>query len=195
MNNIALVLLGAGGSSRMGTPKQLLPYQGRPLIRHAVETGFAAGCDPVVVVLGSRVEETRATLEGLDVVVVENTDWEQGVGTSIRAGVSGAEILGSEGVILTMVDQPLVSAEILKRLVEEHEETGRPIIASEYGGTVGVPAFFHREFFPKLKALLPTESCTGVILAHLDQSIRIACPEAETDIDTPEDYRSISSKS
>jgi molybdenum cofactor cytidylyltransferase len=192
MDNIALVLLAAGGSTRMGKPKQLLPYQGQPLIRYVAKTALASGSDPVVVVIGSDVAEMRAALDGLDVVVVENTEWEQGIGTSIRAGISGAEILGCGGAILALADQPLITAEILKHLVEEHEETGRPIIASEYDGTVGVPAFFTREFFPKLKALLPSEGCKATILAHLEQSIRIACPEAETDIDTPEDYQSIS---
>jgi molybdenum cofactor cytidylyltransferase len=192
MDNIALVLLAAGGSTRMGSPKQLLAYQGQPLIRHAAQTALASGCDPVVVVLGPQVDAMRAALDGLDVVVVENTEWEQGIGTSVRAGISGAEILGCEGAILTLADQPLVTAEILKRLIEEHAETGRPIIASEYAGTVGVPAFFTAEMFPKLKALLPTEGCKAVILAHLEQSIRITCPEAETDIDTPGDYQSIS---
>jgi len=177
----------------MGSPKQLLPYQGQPLIRHAAETALAAGCDPVLVVLGSHMQEIRAALDGLDVVIVENTDWEQGIGTSIRAGVSGAEIMGSDGAILALADQPLVTADILKRLVSEHEETGRPIIASEYAGTVGVPAFFVREYFPKLTALLPTEGCKAVILANLEQSIRIGCPEAETDLDTPADYNSITS--
>ena len=193
MTNIALVLLAAGGSTRMGSPKQLLSSQGRPLVRHAAETAIASGCDPVFVVVGSHAEEIRAALEGLDIVIVENTDWEQGVGTSIRAGISGAEIMGSEGAILALADQPLVTAEILQRLVAEHEETGRPIIASEYADTVGVPAFFTREFFPKLKALLPTEGCKAVILANLEQSIRISCPEAETDLDTPGDYQAVSS--
>jgi molybdenum cofactor cytidylyltransferase len=195
MDNIALVLLAAGGPARMGSPKQLLPYQGRPLIRHAAETALASGCDPVVVVLGSGIAEIRAALEGLDVVVVENTDWEQGIGTSIRAGISGAEIIGCDGAILWSADQPLVTAEILRRLVEEHEETGRPIIASEYSGTVGAPAFFTRDFFPKLTALLPSEGCKAVILANLEQSIRIGCPEAETELDTPDDYQALSGKS
>jgi molybdenum cofactor cytidylyltransferase len=195
MDNIALVLLAAGGSTRMGSPKQLLPYRGQPLVRHTAEIALASGCDPVMVVLGSHANEIRAALDGLEVVVVENTDWEQGMGTSIRAGVSGAEIMGAEGVVLAMADQPLVTAEILKRLVEEHEETSRPIIASEYSGTVGVPAFFTREFFPKLKALMPTEDCKAVILANLEQSIRITCPEAEMDIDTPDDYQTLPGKS
>ena len=192
MNNIALVILAAGGSTRMGEPKQLLPYKGQTLIRHVAETALATGCDPVVVVLGSRVDDIRAALDGLDVVVVENADWEQGLGTSIRAGISGAEILGCDGAILALADQPMVTAEVLKRLIDEHEETGRPIIASEYGNTVGAPAFFAREMFPQLKALLPTEDCKGVILAHLEQSIRIHCPEAETDLDTPADYKAAS---
>ena len=117
------------------------------------------------------------------------------MGTSIRAGISAAKIMACDGAILASADQPLVTAEILRRLVEEHEETGRPIIGSEYAGTVGVPAFFAHEFFPKLTALLPSESCKAVILANLDQSIRIACPEAETDLDTPEDFESLSKKS
>ena len=175
----------------MGSPKQLLMYQGRPLVRHAAETAIASGCHPVLVVLGSQADEIRAALDGLDVVIVENTDWEQGMGTSIRAGISGAEIMGCDGAILALADQPLITAEILKHLVDEHEETGRPIIASEYSNTVGVPAFFSREYFPKLTALLPSEGCKAVILANLERSIRIACPEAETDLDTPSDYRAV----
>lgn len=191
MSNIAVVLLAAGGSTRMGSPKQLLPYNGRPLVRHAAETAIAADCGPVLVVLGAKIGEIRPALDGLDVVVVENTDWEQGVGASIRAGISGAEILGCEGAVLMLADQPRVTAEILRRLVEEHAETGRPIIASEYADTVGVPVFFTSEFFPQLKELHPAEGCKGVILAHLDRSIRIACPEAEADIDTPEDFEAV----
>jgi molybdenum cofactor cytidylyltransferase len=191
MKNIAMVLLAAGASTRMGSPKQLLSYRGRPLIRHAAETALAAGCDPVMVVLGAHAPEIRAALDGLDVVVVENTDWKEGIGTSIRAGISGAEIMGCDGAVLGLADQPLVTSEILKRLVDEHEETGRPIVASEYADTVGVPAFFSREYFPKLTALLPSEGCKAVILANIEQSIRISCPEAETDLDTPADYQAV----
>jgi molybdenum cofactor cytidylyltransferase len=191
MDNIALILLAAGGSARMGSPKQLLSYRGRPLVRHAVETALASGCDPIMVVLGAHIEEIRAALDGLDVVIVENTDWQKGLGTSIRAGVSGAGIMGSDGAVLTSIDQPLITADVLKRLVNEHEETGRPIIASEYSNDVGMPAFFTKEFFPKLTSLLPTEDCKAVILANLDLSIRIPCPEAETDLDTPGDYDAV----
>ena len=74
------------------------------------------------------------------------------MGTSIRAGISGAEILGCEGAIIALADQPHVTADIFRKLIEEHEETNRPVIASEYAGTVGAPAFFARELFPNLKS-------------------------------------------
>jgi|SRR5580693_3828539 molybdenum cofactor cytidylyltransferase len=183
MDNIALVLLAAGAAARMSSTKQLPSRDGRPLIRQATENALAAGFDPVVVVLGPHVAEIRAALEGLDVVVVENTEWEEGTGSSIHAGIAGAQIVGCEGAVVASADQPLVTQEILKKLVEEHEETGRPIIASEYGGTVGEPAFFSRDYFSKLTALLPKEGCKAVILANLEQSIRIACAEAETVLD------------
>lgn len=188
MDNIALVLLAAGASTRMGSPKQLLPYEGRPLIRHAAEVALASKCEPVVIVLGSHVEEIRAALGDLDVVVVENTEWQTGMGSSIRAGISGAEILGCAGAILALADQPRVTAEIYNHLIAEHDETGRPIIASEYSETVGVPVLFARAFFPDLKSLPANQGCNGVILAHLEQSILVACPEAELDLDTPDDY-------
>jgi molybdenum cofactor cytidylyltransferase len=168
MKNIAVVILAAGGSTRVCSPEQ---------VRQSAQTARVAGCDPVMAVVGPHVDETRGALDGLDVVVVENTDWEQGIGSSIRAGVSGAAIMGCDGAILLMADQTSVSAEFLKHLFEEHEETGRPIIASEYSDTVGVPAFFAREYFPKLTALLPSEDCNAVILANLEQSIRISVPE------------------
>ena len=183
MDNIALVLLAAGRAARLNPSKKLPSFEGRTVIRHAVENALAAGCDPVVVVVGPNISEIRVDLDGLDVVMVENAEWEKGVGTWIQAGVSGAQIVGCEGAIISSADQPLITPEILQRLVEEHEETGRPIIASEYGETIGEPAFFTSEYFPKLTSLHPTEGCKAVILANFEQSIRIACPEAETIVD------------
>ncbi len=124
-NNIALVLLAAGGSTRMGTPKQLLSYKGQPLIRHAAQTALDSGCDPVIVVLGCHIGEIRAALDGLNVVVVENTEWDSGMGTSIRAGISAAEIMGCDGAILALADQPLITAGILKSLMAEYADFGK----------------------------------------------------------------------
>lgn len=180
-----IVILAAGASTRMGEPKQLLDYQGKPLLRHAAEVALEA-CEQVIVVLGSRAAELRPALVGLPVIIVENPDWEGGMGTSIRTGIAAAAHL--DGVILTLADQPLITAEFYQTLVQSHLETSQPIVTSQYAGTVGVPVFFAREYFPQLLALEPSQGCKGVILKYSDHALRLNCPEAEMDIDTPEDY-------
>lgn len=172
----------------MGSPKQLLPYRGRPLLRHAAEVALATECRPVIVVLGSQPDEIRLALAGLPVETVVNPRWEEGMGTSIHAGVEAAQSHGLDGIILGLGDQPLVTADLLTRLVHEHLRTGRPIVASAYAGTVGVPVFFSRRFFTPLMELKPEQGCKGLILKHEDQAILLDCPQAEADIDTPEEY-------
>jgi molybdenum cofactor cytidylyltransferase len=192
----AIVLLAAGSSTRMGFPKQLLTYDGKPLIRHSIEVALRTSCDAVVVVLGANAAQIRTALEGIEtgdkqVVVTENFRWPEGMGTSIRAGIEAVERLGVEDAILALADQPLITPEILNRLAGEHVRTGQPIVASQYAGTVGVPVFFAGSHFPQLAALAPDQGCKGVILKNRDGAMRIDCPEAEVDIDTPADYEAI----
>ncbi len=187
-----IVVLAAGNSTRMGTAKQLLDYCGKPLLRHTVEVAVRAMSQShVSVVLGSRIPELLPALAGLPVTILENPRWEEGMGTSIHTGVAHAEAAGLDGVILALADQPLITPESLDRLIHTHMETRQPIVAAQYAGTVGVPVFFSREFFPKLLALKPQQGCKGVILSHPDHAFHLDCPEAEIDIDTPQDYSSL----
>lgn len=188
---IGVIVLAAGGSTRMGSPKQLLPFRGVPLIRFAAETALATRCGPVIVVLGSHAGEIALALTDLNVQLVENPDWEGGMGSSIRAGVMAAVEQECDGVILALADQPLISPEILNGLVEAHVASGKPIVASQYAGTVGVPVLFSRRFFPHLVGLAPSQGCKGLILSWPNESILIPCPEAELDIDTPAQYSAV----
>jgi molybdenum cofactor cytidylyltransferase len=188
MHEFGVVVLAAGNSSRMGSAKQLLDYGGKPLLRHAVEVALASTCRRVIVVLGSQCDELRRALDGLPVAIEENGRWAEGMGTSIQAGVEAARRENLAGVILSLADQPLVTARNLNALVNAHLESGQPIVASRYSGTVGVPAFFSREFFPQLLSLAPSAGCKGVILSHAGSALHLDCLEAESDIDTPEDY-------
>lgn len=192
MTHTSAVILAAGNSSRMGQPKQLLPLNGEPLIRHAAQTALASVCNSVIIVLGAEASRVREALAGLPVEIVENLAWADGMGTSIHAGVSS--VSNADGLVLMLADQPLVSPEIINNLVLTHRATGRPIVASQYAETVGVPVYFAREYFPHLLALRPDQGCKGLILAHPDQTIRLACPEAEADIDTPRDFERISNQ-
>ena len=190
MPDTAAVVLAAGGSSRMGVPKQGLELDGTPLVRRAAEAACGAGCRPVVVVLGACADEVGRRLDGLPVLVVENARWEAGLGSSIRAGVAAAIAAAPEieGVLLALADQALVDAAALMRLCRTARSSRHPVAASRYAGTIGVPAWFARDFLPRLLALDPAEGCKRLLRAHAHETAIVDCPEAGFDVDTPEDY-------
>lgn len=192
MTKTTLLLLAAGNSTRMGSPKQLLDYGGVPLLRHAARQALDSRCDRVIVVLGADSDAVRRALFSLPVDVVENPRWDEGMGTSIQAGLRAVK--DADAAILALADQPLVTAAVYDRLIRQHELSGQPIVTSQYAGTVGVPVLFAKSLFGPLLALKPSQGCKGVILAHLDQSLRIDCPEAEADVDTPQDYEQLVSR-
>ena len=176
----------------MDTPKQFLPFRGKPLVRHCAEVALAA-FQPTIAVVGASVAKVEAALAGLPVEVVHNERWEHGVGTSIQAGVRRAAELGLDGVVLSLADQPLVTPEHLSALREKQAISGKPIIASRYAGTVGVPALFSCQYFPHLLRLGPTQGCKGIIVSNEQDTILVDCQAAEFDIDTPADYASLAS--
>ena len=190
MRSVGLVLLAAGKSSRMQAPKQLLPFRGKPLVRHCAEIALVA-YQSVIVVLGANALEVTAALDGMPVTLVHNQYWEQGMGTSIGAGVQRAAKDNLEGIVLSLADQPMVSADYLRGLSEAHKESGQPVVASRYAGTVGVPVFFAHSFFDQLLQLRPEQGCKTVILSNRDRALCVDCPEAEFDIDTPQDYEAL----
>ncbi len=186
---VGFVLVAAGASQRMGTAKQLLPYDGVPLVRRAASHALASGCAPVVVVVGARGDAVTAALDGLPVTVAVNPRWAEGVGTSIHAGLAAlARCPDIEGVVLGLADQPFVTAPVVERLVTRWRRSGKAIAASRYAGTVGVPACFSPAGLPWLAALSPDQGCKRVILEHLDDAVLEDCPEAVADVDTPGEY-------
>ncbi len=193
--NVALVILAAGGSTRLGSPKQLLEYRGRSLLRHAAETALATSCRPVLVVLGSGSDRLEDELAGLEVHPVENPDWSQGMGTSIRRGIRTLLKLlpAVDGALLTLCDQPLIRPEMLESLVRAFRQ-GQPsckAVASVYEGTRGVPALFGREWLVEM-TLLPDETGAKSLLRQPGaEIIEIPMPEAATDIDTRVQYESL----
>ena len=183
----AAVVLAAGGSSRMGRPKQLLPFRGRTLLRHAAEVAVAAGGDPVVVVLGAAADRLRGELDGLPVTAVTNPDWQQGPGTSVRAGVAALPD-GVTAVVVLLADQPFVTADDLRALIAARLASGLPMAASAYGGAVGVPAVFARACFPDLLALDPAAGAKKLLSRHPDRVAVVPLAAGALDLDTPADY-------
>jgi len=187
----ALILMAAGASERMGEPKQLLEFRGETLLRHAAKVATGSVCQRVFVVLGSSAERMRPELSDLPAEIVENARWAEGMGTTIGVGVRAARAADLDAVILALADQPLVTSQVFNRIVSAHRSTGLPIIASQYSGTVGVPVLFANEFYDALLALEAAQGCKELILKHAAKAMRLDCPEAAIDIDTPAEYRAL----
>jgi molybdenum cofactor cytidylyltransferase len=191
MSSIGIVVLAAGASKRLGTPKQLLHYEGQTLLRRAAETALATACGPVVVVLGAHAQPLVLELQGLPVRIVKNPDWEQGMRSSIRPGMEallGADEEALAGVIFMLCDQPLVTVRVLEALIQTHAETGKGIVACAYGGTWGVPALFSKTLFWDLATLGSGEGAKQVLANHPEEVATICFPEGALDVDTPQDY-------
>lgn len=187
--SVAVVVLAAGGSSRMGRPKQLLPWHGRTLLRHAVEVACGSTHGPVVVVLGHGAAELAPEMDGLRVHVVENANWERGPGTSVRAGAILVESLSEvEAAVFLLCDQPLVDEAHVGRLIAAWRESGRSMAASGYAGTAGVPALFDRGCFPALRGLEPTAGARQLLACRPYAVAVVPFPAGAIDLDTPEDY-------
>jgi CTP:molybdopterin cytidylyltransferase MocA len=186
---IGVIVLAAGGSTRMGQPKQLLPFRGTTLLRHAAQTALATGFAPVVVVLGAVAEQCCEQLEGLPVETIVNERWEEGMGGSIGAGTAFLQKRApqTKAALVMLHDQPLITAERLRELTSAWRPPEIKVAASAYSGTVGVPAVFDRDLFPELAALRGKAGAQKIIRTHGDRLATVPMPEAETDVDTPGD--------
>ncbi|MEK6476505.1 nucleotidyltransferase family protein [Catalinimonas sp. 4WD22] len=192
----AIVILAAGESSRMGQPKQLLQINGKSLLRHAVEEAIDSDLGPVIVVLGAFAEQIKEALPALEIKIVHNPDWQQGMGTSIQKGIQEVqkEYDYSQGAILMLSDQPYVNTILLNKLLQTHLHTQKPIVASTYQDTLGVPAYFHHSYFPFLSQLEGSIGARKLIQQHKAQVASVDFPSGRFDVDTPEDYKKTKEK-
>lgn len=189
MEKIAAIVLAAGSSSRLGKPKQLLRFGGTTLLRRTINAALGAGCDPVVVVLGSNETEVREEIAQLPVVATANAAWVEGIGTSIRAGVARAsEHDEVSAVVLLVCDQPFISADVVRILIGLRASAHKPIAAAQYDATIGVPALFDRSIFQELLGLPDADGAKRVILSDPERVALCPFPGGAIDIDTAGDY-------
>ena len=182
---VGVIVLAAGRSQRFGRPKQLLLYDGQTLVRRAARAALAVR-GPVVVVAGREQEMIGLDLLGLPVTVVPNDDWERGIGSSVRCGPEA--LPECDAAVIVACDQPRVDGSVIQQLIAEHAKSGKPIVASAYAGTLGVPALFARWMFDELRSLPDDKGAKSIILRHRDEVATVDFPAGALDIDTPEDY-------
>jgi len=186
-SSTAIIILAAGGSSRMGLPKQLLQHRGKSLLRHSAETALATLPSEVVAVLGFEADRMKHEVDDLPVRIITNQGWQEGIASSIRAGIAEVPVT-VEASLMLLCDQPFVTSDLLFLLITACTDE-KPIAATGYEQTFGVPACFKRSLFAELLDLRGDAGAKRVI--HQDQRRVITIPftEARVDIDTLEDYR------
>ena len=195
--SIGAVILAAGGSSRFGQHKQLIPFRGKTLVRRIIDAARAAGCSPVVVVIGSEDEKVRRELDHTNVVTVKNDRWQRGIGSSIRCGIAGLveNSPDVEASVLLVCDQPAVDEGVIERLMALCETTGKSIVASSYADTLGVPALFTRSLFKELLSLGDNTGAKPIILLSRERVAALPFFEGQIDIDTREDLEKLDPRS
>ncbi len=192
---VGLLLLAAGSSSRLARPKQLLPYQGQTLLRHAAEVAGASPCRPLVLVTGALHDELLPEIDGLPFHVVRNDSWADGMGGSIAVGLAELETASEtakvEAVVVILCDQPLLTPELIGELIVQFQSTQQPVVASTYAGIQGVPALFSRAVFPQLLELRGANGARELLqqYAHLPA---VDFPGGATDVDTAAQYAALS---
>jgi molybdenum cofactor cytidylyltransferase len=191
MNRTGIVILAAGSSTRLGRPKPLLPYHGSTFIEQVVSKAITAALYPVVVVTGAHTDEITNALAGKKTHLTHNARWQEGMGTSIVAGLSAMQHLqpDAEAVIITVCDQPHLSAALLQTLITTQVSTNKGIVACSYSETIGAPTLFTRPYFADLSALSGNEGARKVLLQNRDDLAVVPFPEGAIDVDTPEDYQ------
>lgn len=189
------VLLAAGMSSRMGRPKQLLQWGGRPLVRHMAEIALASRLAGLVVVLGAAAEEAREALSGLGgpVQTVQSADYAEGQGASLRTGLAALPGAAQAAVVL-LVDMPLVSAGLVDSLITAFEAAPEALaVVPRHSGRRGNPVLLAAGLFDELRALGGDTGARAVLERHPDRVawLDVDDPAVITDMDTPEAYESI----
>jgi molybdenum cofactor cytidylyltransferase len=185
LHMVSAVVLAAGASTRMGTPKLLLSLRGEPIIRRTVRAVSGAGFDDVLVVLGHESDEMLAALDGLAFRHAINAEYESGMGSSFRTAV--AHLPDSTAALFALADQPLLTSNEYREVLGTYRTHAPGIVCARYGEVTAPPHLFDREFFPELARL--EHGARPVLQRHRDRILVLQFPPALLfDVDTPADY-------
>lgn len=203
---VAGLLLAAGGGRRLGgRPKALLEFRGRPLVEHAVAALRDGGCAPVHVVLGASADTVRARAHLPGCALVENHEWEEGMGSSLRAGLASLAGTAARAVVVALVDQPGIGAAAVARVRSAYtsahaspsaspsaSQSASPsaLAAAAYGGRRGHPVLLGADRWPEIVASARGDSgARSYLRAHESEIALVDCSDVASpaDIDTPGD--------
>ncbi|MBB3838048.1 molybdenum cofactor cytidylyltransferase [Runella defluvii] len=191
MNKIGIIILAAGESKRMGSPKQLLQIEGKSLIHRTAEIALATDCYPVVMVIGANKPQIAPEIVDLPLTIIDNPMWHEGMSSSVKMGLAGVYMTYKEieAVIILVCDQPYLSVSLLERMIEIYTTKKPRLIACKYGEQLGVPALFDRTLFEELLNLKGDKGAKPVLMNHLDEAHILQFEAGSIDLDTPDEYQ------
>jgi molybdenum cofactor cytidylyltransferase len=189
-NAVALILLAAGSSSRMGQSKQLLILENESLLLRSTKAALMCTKN-VTVVLGDKELEHRSVVSHLPIQIVVNKNWQNGMGSSIKAGLS--HVLNNQSdvqaILIMVCDQPLLTSSHLDKIISAYEQTHQSIVASYYSNSAGVPALFDKDLFSEILNIDDTHGAKVMFNKHLEKVSLVEFPGGEIDLDTWQEYQ------
>ena len=193
VDNVGVVVLAAGSSSRLGQPKQLIKYKGKPLLQNILDHSQVLSFTSKVLILGAHAEEIKKNINTGEFRVIINEQWEEGIASSILKGVrSSLEINPNlENILFLLSDQPFVTSALIKELLDTHKKEGKTITGCRYDKTVGVPVIFNKNMFRELCHLNGDRGAKVLIRKYPDKVAAVSFDLGSVDIDEPEDYRKL----
>ena len=189
--NIGVVILAAGESKRMGVPKQILPIFGVPMLKYLVDEVLDTEAHPVTVVVGANKTKIIPLLENIPIGIIDNPDWQKGMGSSIKMGLVGSYLItkGFDGLIFMTSDMPFVDAQVINKLIKTAREfPEKTIIASRYAGTLGIPVLYKKERFEDILDMKPEHGSKQFFNKYQDEIVSVDFDLGAIDLDTKEDY-------
>ncbi len=190
MVSIAGLILAAGKSQRMGRSKLMLDYQGQTFLEHLYEEARDSALSTVKIVLGPNADQIQLQFPDLAGNWIVNPDYEKGQISSIQHGLTGVMQDPLDGVMLLLIDHPLVDRQLINQLIDSFKETHSPIVLPSYGHRRGHPVIFSQALFDELLSAPLDQGASAVVRRHENEIFHVAVgnPGVLVDIDTPEDY-------
>ncbi|UAB82627.1 nucleotidyltransferase family protein [Zunongwangia sp. SCSIO 43204] len=187
---IAVLVLAAGASRRMNDIKQILAFKDSTLLENALKTAKVSKNDQVFCVLGANKEEIQQKVDFQGIEIIQNDNWNNGLGKSIAVGIEAIQNYKDyDGILVMLGDQPFISSEYLNKMIEKFIQNQSDIVATSYSGKPGVPALFPQKIFSELTKLSGDSGAKELLRGEKN----IVKLEAENtfDVDSPEDYKKV----